>query len=206
MVKKTRNKKRTIFAVIEGAKAERILLSKLITIYMDPSKSNIQVNSTHGGNPSSLIDISINRLNCGFDKVFVWIDEDKELKKTALDKLAKSWEVVGINGLYECPLSNLQKTFNTKFKNPILVVSQPVCVESIYLAILKNENSKIQYQPCHRASQIESLKNELTAILGRDFKKFVEENINKEMIENARLRVYELNLIIKILASNDEFQ
>jgi len=198
-VKKTRNSKRTIFAVIEGYKTERILLSKLITLYMNPSKTNIQINPTHGGTPSSLVDIAINNLNYGYDKVFVWIDEDKGLKERALNKLAKCWKVNDASLLHKFLLKDLQKTFNHEKKNPILVVSQPICVESIYLTIL-GKNNNIQYQQTKRASQIKTLKDQLSMITGKDVKKFVEENIKREMIEIAREKVPELDLIIKILS------
>ena len=90
MGKKKRNKKTTVYGVIEGKITENNFLGYLQEVYHDPTITSVQIDQKHGGTPDSLVSRAITYAY-NFNKVFVWIDEDKDLKKR--EKLADCWRV-----------------------------------------------------------------------------------------------------------------
>lgn len=83
----------TVFATIEGSKRERIILSILEKIYLDRSLAKLTIHPKHGGNPDALLDDTLRYLHHGYDRMFIWIDEDIDLSLASRKKLFKEWKV-----------------------------------------------------------------------------------------------------------------
>ncbi len=114
----------TVLATIEGAKREKIFLSVLGGIYLDDNKIRLKVMDKHGGNPVTLLDYTLRHLHYGYDRMFLWIDEDKDLNLDSRKKLHKLWKVANgdESAFYTCPLGELQERYNQDYRKPVLIV------------------------------------------------------------------------------------
>jgi hypothetical protein len=202
---KTKKPYTTVHGFLEG-KEEAYLLDYLIELYTDRSKIMITYDPPKGGNPNAIINKAILQLNCGYDKIFVWIDEDLDLASQTRSKLAKCWDPKSENAdIFTCPLKQLQKKFNSKKLNPVLVVSHPICADSLILKILGKENlPHKKYNPDTREDQIRDTKNALKEVFrGIDRLEYYRKNLTKKLLEERREKISELNLLIKMISESD---
>lgn len=205
MGKKKRHKLFSVFAVIEGEKREVNLLLYLKEIYLDKQKVKFMEHPVHGGNPDVLLGHAIRYLHFAYDRIFVWIDEDKDLNQESREALFKNWKIDNSkkNDFLRCPLGDLQKTYNSKKQNPILIVSQPVCVESLILRTLGKT-------PCHQSlqknilsKQKRELKNSIDGMFAGECEyQYYLQNLSKDKLEEKRTEIKELDLLISMLIKN----
>lgn len=127
MAKKNRRKKRTIYSVIEGKEVESHLLSFINEIYLDTSTTALKVAPIHGGNPDRLIAAAIRNLHCGYDQLFVWIDEDREISYETKISLSKCWRIENNSGFLVCPLKDLQRLHNFALESKTAMCPQGNC-------------------------------------------------------------------------------
>lgn len=203
MAKRKRQKKRTVFGVIEGKKRENDLLIYLKEIYLDTNQISFKISPHHGGNPDRLLAIAIKNRFC-YDQIFVWIDEDKDLLlEESKEKLFEFWQVNDQEKerFFSCPLRELQNIFNTKRKSPILIVSQPICVESLIFRMLGRDPPCHEYDPKKRDAQIEKSKNSLNGLFGKKQDlEFYKEQLTIELLEERRQCIPELDLLISVIS------
>lgn len=200
--KKKRKTKLTIFTTIEGESRESKLLKVLEEIYCDRQLIKLTVDPVHGGNPDALLESIMRRLHNGYDRMFLWIDEDKNLSQESRESLFKPWRITEdcSDDFYSCPLGKLQQHHNTANRHPVLIVSQPICVESLILRAL----GKI---PCHQQldvtivkKQNRELKNSLDGVFGKkDEYEYLRQHLTLENLEKVRKSIPELNLLISML-------
>jgi GT2 family glycosyltransferase len=138
MTKKKRSRKLTVFGSVEGNR-EEAFIEFLREIYQ-PQNNNISfiIENANGGGADSIVLPALHK--CDRNRSFAWLDEDFEPKHSPLSeavrqKLIKCWCVPSDKHaeFISCSIGNLQKEFNKENKNPILIVSQPVCSESLIL-------------------------------------------------------------------------
>ncbi len=140
MGKKKRQKNSTTYIAYEG-KREGLILKIFDILYQpDQNKISIMPDFISGGNADGIVGRALKHNDR--DKVSAWLDEDFEFKsplsKEIKNRLAKCWEIPekDMENFYACKLGNLQSSYNQKRRKPCLIVSQPVCVESLILKIL----------------------------------------------------------------------
>lgn len=199
MSKKKKQRNTTIFCSIEGIVAEAELLKHLISNYTDTTKSNFPENPKKGGNPDIIISFALKA--CHYDRCFAWIDEDVDISEDTRKNLAKAWCVEFDQDFLSCPLKDLQSTYNSaKNRKPVLIVSQPVCVESMVIILLGHELPIEEYDQKERRKQITTMKNSVKGILqGKSFSDHCEQCLTKELIEERRKLCPELDLLIKMI-------
>lgn len=202
MGKKRKTKRFSVLAIIEGQKREKAFLEFLKEIYLDKNV-NLKISLTFGGNPDQLLSTAIKNLSFGYNRVFVWFDEDTDIKQESRESLSKAWKIEKEhkNKFLSCPLAQLQQSHNeSQQQNPVIIISQPICVESLILKVLGKT-------PCHSSintkilkKQKRELKNSLDGIIGKtDEYEYYKKNLTKELLEKRRLEIKELDLIISML-------
>lgn len=211
MGKKKRIKNQTVFGCVEGNR-EQAFIDFLREIYA-PDENNIAFKPEHssGGTPDKIVTTAIRE--CHRDKSFAWFDEDFEPTESPLSSevrqhLMKCWNVkddAQAKGLLTCPIGKLQATYNpANNKKPTLIVSQPVCSESLILRALGQPIPYEAYDPNQRKSQIDGLKNKLNQLMGgqkstAEQTAYYRANLTKEALEERRKSIPELDLLISML-------
>ena len=195
----------TVYGSVEGIR-EKIFLTHLVETYK-PRNNNINPNfpEPSGGAPDKIIGQAIT--NADRDRSFAWLDEDFEPKHPLSEnwrrKLAGCWNIVDpehLHALLKCPLKDLESNFNLSKRKPRLIVSQPVCVESIILKVLGKKLPYEHYDPRKRSKQIETLKEILEDIVGEgDELQFYRENLTQDILEEKRKEIPELDVLISML-------
>jgi hypothetical protein len=203
--------KHTVFGSVEG-NLEQTFINFLCEIYA-PDEYNIkfQAKCTSGGTPDKIVTTALHE--CSRDKSFAWLDEDFEpdvspLSQEVRERLAKCWNVTDadeIAKLIICPIGKLQSSFNSRNeRKPTLIVSQPVCSESLILQTLGYALPYAAYDPTKRESQIQGLKNKLDQLMGGsksplEQTNFYRQKLTKEALEKKRRTIPELDLLISML-------
>lgn len=204
MGKKKRIRKLTVFGCVEGDR-EHFFLDYLREVYQ-PEANNIAFYPEHssGGTPDRIVNSALHK--CDRDKSFAWFDEDFEpahpLGNETRESLAKSWNISDERKetFLACPLKDLQSAYNINNRKPSLIISQPVCSESLILKILGESLPYEQYEHEKRDSQIKGLKNKLdTLMAGKADVEFYKEVLSKEKLEKIRENIPELDLLIKMI-------
>ena len=203
MAKKTRVRKDTVYGCVEG-KREDIFLKFLTHIYQSKSSGiDIRWEGPTGGAPDKVINIAIRA--CDRVKSFAWLDEDFEpenpLSREARKRLAKCWNIQPkhLDDFYQCPLRDLQKLHNPTNRNPLLIVSNPVCVESIILQSLGKILPLENYDHTKREAQIKKLKNKLDELIGESSEQdFYLANLSIDLLEERKNLIPELWLLISL--------
>lgn len=100
-----------------------------------------------------------------------------------------------------CPLREIQTCLNQGLKKPVLIVSQPICVESLILRTLGKQPKYLIYEPDNRNQQIQDLKNALDGVLGREKPlDYYRKNLSKGILDKRRKEIPELDLLIKMIS------
>lgn len=202
--KKKKAKLPSVLAIIEGQREAR-LLEALKEKYLDLKNVKFNQSPKYGGTPDRLLDSAINSLpglKAKDKRVFVWIDEDKDITQEGRSKLFKVWKIDDKQkeDFLQCPLAQLQQRYNEpQQQNPILIVSQPICVESFILRILDKTPCQLSLDAEVRKKQIKELKNLLDGVIGKnDEYEFYRQNLTKETLEKNRKEIPELDLLISM--------
>jgi len=116
--------------------------------------------------------------------------------------LAKCWNISDDkkSAFLKCPLKDLQTLYNPSNKKPTLIISHPVCVESLTLRILDKPLPYESYDSTKRDAQIKTLKDTLKSLIGsKNEIDFYSENLSKEKLETKRKEIPQLDLLIKMV-------
>lgn len=202
MDKKRKTKRFSVFAIIEGQKREKTLLECLEEIYHDENVK-LTVSPIFGGNPDQLLSTAIKRLSFGYNRVFVWFDEDTDITRESRKSLFKVWKIEEEqkNKFLSCPLALLQQSYNeSQQRNPIIIISQPICVESLILKIFGKTPPHSSINTKILKKQKRELKNSVDGIIGKmNEYEYYKNNLTKELLEERRLEIKELDLLISML-------
>jgi hypothetical protein len=199
MGKKKRKRKTTVFGAIEGQE-EALLLEYLKEVYRDDSIV-VKTNPPKGGSPEKVLAYALKSNDR--DRVFAWFDEDKDLSQDARKGLIKPWclKENEKSEILTYPLNSLQKKFNQGLRKPILIVSQPVCVEGLILKILGKRIKHDKFDENIRTKQIDDLKASLGGIFeSKNPIEYYRKNLNQSILEKRRKEIYELNLLINMIS------
>ena len=191
----------TVYGILEGEKRERKFLEFLQETYLNQQMISFSPAPIHGGNPNFLILEAIKRV-FNYDRVFVWFDEDKEISDETRSYLMKHWKIddADSKNFMQCSLGELQNRFNQENRKPILIVSQPVSVESLIVMTLGKRVKHEKYDSLRREEQLASLKNTLKEIFGRqDEFEYYQQHLSREILEERRKKIPELNILISML-------
>lgn len=203
MARKKRVRKVTVYGCIEGEREDKFL--KFLAHLYDPKSNgiNIQWEGATGGAPDKFVHVALNASDR--DKSFAWLDEDFEpkhpLSRDAREFLAKRWNIKpdDLEGFYKCSLRNLQITHNPTNRNPLLIVSHPVCVESIILQALGQDLPFTSYDHNKRDTQIDGLKNKLNVLIGdTDEEEYYKANLSIPLLDQRRKLIPELELLLSL--------
>ncbi len=203
MGKKNRVKKRTVFASIEGENTEIGFFKLLKELYFDQSTTSLREKPVGGGNPDHIIGFAFKE--CSRTNSFAWIDEDTDIKKDTRERLFKEWRVDDEKkeDLLNCPLKDLQRRFNPDIRNPILIVSQPVCVESLILRTLGRKPTHSTFDEKTRKKQVDDLKSSLAGLTERmPLYDYLKEHLTKDILDQKRIEIPELDLLIKMVSGD----
>ncbi len=214
MGKKKRHRNLTVFAMVEGNR-EQAFIEFLIEIYQPKlNKIAFYQENANGGGADSIISPVLKA--CDRDRAFAWLDEDFEpdtspLSAAVRKQLAKCWNITDEkikSEFMKCHLGELQTKFNPdNKKKPTLIVSKPVCSESVILKILGVDLPYGVYDPKQRPKQIATLKNKLDKIMGgektvKEQTAYYLQNLTKAKLEVKRKTIPELDLLISMLVKN----
>jgi len=209
----SRNKRRkikkniSVYGSIEGIKTEAIFFKHLLEIY-NPLKNHIRVMavSTSGGSPDTVVNKAFRE--CSRDRAFAWFDEDFEFRTPLTSECKKRlsstahWNIKDElkSDFFKCRLKDLQRKYNKGNRNPVLIISNPVCVEGL---ILKTLGQSLPVNEMIKGSedvQIKKLKEKLKR-LTKDTgeKEFYKKNLKKEALEKKRKDIPELDLLISMI-------
>lgn len=202
--KKKRKSFLTVHVTIEGIKRERNFLKILQNLYHDNQKVKLAFNPKNGGNPNALLDSALRYISFGYDKMYIWIDEDIDLNQDSREKLYRHWRVEDKDRFYACPLGELQSRYNSTLRNPVLIVSQPISVESLIIRSLGTNLPHQQLNLDILADQKRDLKSSLEGIIGlEDEYECLSAKLTKDLLEEKRISVPELELLISMLSDNE---
>jgi hypothetical protein len=201
MVKKKRQRNSTAYISYEG-KREGLILKILDILYQpDQNRISIMPDFISGGNADGIVSRALK--NNDRDKVSAWLDEDFEFKsplsKEIKNQLARCWNIPekDMEKFYACKLGNLQSSYNEKRRKPCLIVSQPVCVESLILKIL---GYSLPFEECNLNDcdkQQTRLKNTLDGIRKSENElAFYQRQLTRHLLEEKRESILELDLLI----------
>jgi hypothetical protein len=203
---KLRKKKCTVYGIVED---QIEFIEYLNEIYQtDINGINFKYENANGGYPDRILGFAINE--CHRDRSFAWFDEDFEphnpISKEARTKLAKYWKIEekNIEDFLKCPLSEIQNKYNSSNRKPVIIISQPVCSESLIIQALGEtipESCKI-YNPnkIERDKQIKGLKDKLKKIIGKENKlDYFRTKLTKEILEERKKSIPSLDLLILMI-------
>jgi hypothetical protein len=203
---KLRKKKCTVYGIVED---QIEFIEYLNKIYQPDQKNiNFKYENSNGGYPDRILGFAINE--CHRDRSFAWFDEDFEphnpLSKEARTKLAQCWKIEekNLKDFLKCRLSELQNQYNPNNKKPVIIISQPVCSESIIIQVLgeKIPDSCKIYNPnkLDRDKQIKGLKDKLNKIIGKEDKlNYYQKKLSKDILEERRKSIPVLDLLISMI-------
>ena len=203
MGKKHKKQNCTVYGIVE----DQIEFVEFLRETYKPDQNNItlKLQDSEGGYPDRIVGFAIRE--CHRDRSFAWLDEDFEpantLGRDMRNQLAKCWKIESENldNFLKCPLRDLQTTYNSENKKPILIISKPVCSESIIIQALgeKIPDSCKTYNPATRDTQIKALKHKLDRICNNDKMDFYRKNLDKDILEEKRKLITELDLLISMI-------
>lgn len=203
---KLRKKNLTVYGIVED---QIEFLEFLKEIYQTKQNNiNLELKNSFGGKPDRIVEFAIRESQR--DRSFAWFDEDFEPRDTLSEnirrKLAQCWKVEekNLKDFLKCPLSELQNQYNPNNKKPIIIISQPVCSESIIIQVLDEkipDSCKI-YNPnkLERDKQIKSLKDKLNKIIRNEDKiNYYKNKLSKDILEERRKSIPVLDLLISMI-------
>jgi hypothetical protein len=172
---KLRKKKCTVYGIVED---QIEFIEYLNEIYQtDINGINFKYENANGGYPDRILGFAINE--CHRDRSFAWFDEDFEPR-------------------------NPQNKYNSSNQKPVIIISQPVCSESLIIQALGEtipESCKI-YNPnkIERDKQIKGLKDKLKKIIGKENKlDYFRTKLTKEILEERKKSIPSLDLLILMI-------
>lgn len=193
MTKKKRKKKTIVSYIYEGER-ERIFLEYLVALYNSEAKPLIMF-SGRGGSADSIILNAFKALDRG-TYLFVILDEDFEQKGPISQETLRSLERVwclpqmALDGVPYRELSDR----NADNRKPVVIFSNPSSVEGMLLQILGVSKNKLEGKKTDR------LKDQLNSHCQSCFDKaFLEKRFPKDVVEEKRKIIPELNLILSLL-------
>lgn len=194
MTKKKRKKKVTTFYIYEGEKTEKIFLEYLVDLYNSEAKPLILF-SGRGGSADLIISNAIKAQDRG-TYLFVVLDEDFEQKGPISEETLRSLERVWclpqmeLDGVPYRELNN----HNTGNRKPVIIFSNPSSIEGMLLQILGVSKDDLE------GKETDRLKDRLNSYCQSGFdQSFLKERFPKDVIEEKRKIIPELNLILSLL-------
>lgn len=198
MGKKKRIRRMSVFGAIEGD-AEAVFLEYIKSIYFDGTKMNMPDDpNCGGGNPDVILSKALKKNDR--KRSFLWIDEDKDLSQESRKKLVGPWNLSDDKEILSRPLCELQEALNPMKRNPILVVSQPVCFEGFICQVLGTNCKHKEFDESIREQQISDLKSAVGIGPISDQMDFYTKNLDKVKLEKKRLEIFELDLLILMVS------
>lgn len=200
---KLRKKNCTVYGIVEDQ------IEFLKEIYQTKQNNiNLELKNSFGGKPDRIVEFAIRESQR--DRSFAWFDEDFEPRDTISEnirhKLAQCWKVEekNLKDFLKCRLSELQNQYNPNNKKPIIIISQPVCSESIIIQVLgeKIPDSCKIYNPnkLERDKQIKGLKDKLNKIIEKEDKlNYYQKKLSKDILEERRKSIPVLDLLISMI-------
>ena len=176
MTKKRRKVKTTVSVSFEG-KRELSFFEYLCDLFYNDKTRHINVDDKFGGDSDSIVERAIKKSS--YDKSFAWFDEDVKLSPEVRESLEDCWRQKFDASV---PDKDLQKTYNTENRNPILIVSNPRAFEGLILSLFNIRLDK--------SADTKKYKNAFDGHTkcGGDLEKekdFYKKNLPKEKLENS---------------------
>ena len=194
---KKRLRKVSVFGAVEGD-SEAIFLDYIKSLYFDKAKMNMPDDpNCGGGNPDKILSKAIHKIDR--NRSFLWIDEDKDLSHESRNTLTVPWNLPDNKKIISVSLCNMQSELNPTNRNPVLIVSQPVCFEGFICKILDIDCKHKEYDPSTRSKQITDLKSAAKLGKAEDQLKLYKKVLSKSIIEKKRKEIPELDLLIKMI-------
>lgn len=136
--KKKKKQKKTVLLIYEGKREEQFFSALKKVIHYDRNLIHINEENANGGGSHRALQKAITKAY-NYDKVYVLFDEDISLNDAFRNKLKDCWRLAD-----DIPSSvkdsELQSTFNTNNRNPILIVSSPYCFDGFLLNLFGYES------------------------------------------------------------------
>ncbi len=194
MGKKNRQRKKTIYGIVEG-NAEFDFLTFLYELY---GLELDNLNNSNGGDPSQMIAKACK--NQHFDICFAWIDEDKPINKECQEILEKTWNL-SKDSLKNIEIGDLSHQFNRENKKKPIIIISPVCFDTIILRLFNKTPPHTNFDVNNRDQQILDLKNAVRPFIPNyesrnKFYEYCQANLTKDKLQILRLQIPQLDVIL----------
>jgi len=202
--KQKRKQKKTVYISLEGYR-EKAFYDFLYEIHKPKENGiNLNIGKNRGGSSDViLLDAIKKKNNC--EEVYAWFDEDVVITNDTKRILAEHWNVPveQIEDFLTTEDRELQKKYNSdKKQKPILIVSNPISLEGLLIRILGKKSLDLDNITLkEKKGRLKSAFSGIIDCRGQDSEKELKcyrKNLNKKTLEEKRLEIYELDLILSI--------
>lgn len=196
--KRKRERKTNIFIAREGDR-EEVFINYLQSLF-DPDKTiTLNFPLEKGGNSNVILDRALKSF---YSKVYAWFDEDDGLDNERKDILEKRWNIKFPKGVKDKDL----QSYNTKLKNPIVIVSTPLSVEGILIRLFDFKLPTLISPVLSKKDFEENKKRMKTSVKGfmgniSDLE-YYRTNLTKEKLLLKAKDIIELQLLLSIFNIN----
>lgn len=203
---KKRDKKKIVRYIYEGELTEKVFFEHIKKYYPKSTAEPYPVFCGRGGTANSQVSNVLKVLH--FDRIYLIIDEDFQTKgpieDSVLRKLEEEWKLDKgvLNGVRYRDFLNYNKG-----RRPVIIFSNPSSIEGIILQILGKPKESLE------GKSTDDLKSQLSSYISQYFKEsnltpphsneeklkdFFVAKISKELLEEKRGGIKELNCILSI--------
>lgn len=192
--RKNRQRKINIFIAREGDREEDFLI--FLQEVFDPEKKfTLHFPSDKGGNSNVILDRALKSFH---SKIYAWFDEDGQLDEEHKEILEERWDTVFQKGLKDSAL----QSYNTKKRNPIVIVSTPMSVEGIIIRLFDHKIPKL-IEPVISKEDFEEnkkrMKSSVKGFMGNSPDiEYYRKNLTKDKILEKAGEIEELELLLSI--------
>lgn len=193
--KKSKRRKayKTIFIACEGCREHEFLTYIKDLFYEELQERNIRIeiddkkNNAFGGTPEKRLSTALKN-ESKYNIVIAWLDDDVQIEDARIHRrLEQSWCVGRISD--NISLDELKK-LNINNRNPIIILAQPLSIESVIIRILGKDIPNLD-ESLSAKSKVNKLKNSLSGIFGfkdvdKEYQYYLENLSKEDLISRAR--------------------
>lgn len=198
--KRKRERKTNIFIAREGNR-EEIFIKYLQSLFDPEKKITLNFPLEKGGNSNVILDRALKSF---YSKVYAWFDEDDGLDNERKYILERRWNINFPKGV-KVKDRDLQ-SYNTKLRNPIVIVSTPLSVEGILIRLFDFKLPPLISPVLSKEDFEENKKRMKTSVKGfmGNFSdlEYYKANLTKEKILLKAKDIIELQLLLSIFNIN----
>lgn len=184
--------KKSILVVVEGER-EKAFLKFIVDLYKPTHKINID--NPKGGSSDVILDKAMRQIK-KYEEIYAWFDEDIPLSNKIKEELLHNfWHIV--DKKVNLPDKDLQNSCNSNFCNPVIIVSEPHCIDCVIMKLVNPSTLTHSTDSCKTQFHDVILKNKKRFDREREIK-YYKKSITKDMLEKSNQST--ISLLLKIVS------